>query len=187
MAALDVMTFAPHPAFGTPGATVATTVSCNGFQYAARCFLARRIVNATRVRWKYTQLGSALTGNYNIGIYDDSGRKIIETGSVAFTGSVNTVVARVETITATSFEAGWYFVVIGFASLAAGSVAITGAVIVNSSSVGSPNLPGVGYVAGAGGVTLPAFMNPPTTFLDLGSSGIAAVASTVPALAVSVG
>jgi hypothetical protein len=46
-----------------------------------------------------------------IAIFDASGRKIIDTGSVAFAGARQHMAfrARSETITATTFEAGWYY------------------------------------------------------------------------------
>ena len=63
----------------------------------------------------------AITGSYNIGIYDASGRKIVETGSVAFTGANSTMQNRSEVITATTFEAGNYYVVIGVDSTGVGA------------------------------------------------------------------
>lgn len=76
-------------------------------------YLPRRIT-ATKIRWAYRQAATAFSGaNYNIGIYDSSGRKVAETGVVAGTGAANTIQARAETIPTTTFEPGMYYVAFG--------------------------------------------------------------------------
>ena len=87
-------------------------------QAAYLAYLPRRIVGATRIRWKYTQGSpSRVSGDYNIAIYDASGRKVVETGVIAWVTALGGVTVnfqeRVETITATTFEPGHYYVAIG--------------------------------------------------------------------------
>lgn len=125
----------------------------NNFQMEAVAYLPQRIV-ATKIRWTYLHAGTAQTGNYNIGIYDSSGRKIVETGSVAITGSANTRIVRSETISSTILEAGIYHVLIGLASLSVGTMFSLSAMTGSSStpSVSGPNL--MSSIL-SGGITLP--------------------------------
>ena len=88
-------------------------------------WLPRRIKSANRIKWSYGQKATALAGNYRIGIYDASGRLIVETGSTAFTGANGTIQRRSETITATTLEAGPYYVYIA-ADTSAGSAGYVG-------------------------------------------------------------
>lgn len=109
----------------------------NAQRYHAH-LLPRRIVGATRIRLPATFGGA---GNMNVAIYDASGRKIVETGSVA--KSTNPL-----TIAATTFEAGLYWVGIGVDGTAA-----TGSFIHDWYSHGSvPSLQGA---VSSGGLTLP--------------------------------
>jgi hypothetical protein len=153
--------------------------------YAA--FLSRRIVSATRIRWKYVHGGTALTGNYVIGIYDASGRQIVTTGTVAFTGALNTYQVRSETISATTFDAGVYYVLFGLDS-GAGGAGIQGVsgqtgTAANRAGTGAPNL--LLGTAGGGGTTAP------TTILALSDyNSLTSDISTVtpaPLIALSVG
>jgi hypothetical protein len=137
------------------------TMDVSQLCYAA--FLPRRIVGATRIRWKYVHGGTALTGNYVIAIYDSSGRQVATSGIVAFTGALNTYQVRSETISATTFDAGVYYVLFGLDS-GAGGAAIQGI----SGQLGTAtNRPGAGMpnvtlgTAGGGGTTAP------TTILSL--------------------
>lgn len=153
-------------------------------QAAVLFYLPRRIVGATRIRWKYVHGTTALTGNYVIGIYDSSGRKIVDTGSVAFTGALSTYQARSETIAATTFEPGLYYVLIGV-DTGAGSASISGfnTALVNSGLPG-PSEPNVVVRSATGGVTAP------TTLLGFTDAhGLAANTDipSVPSIALSVG
>jgi hypothetical protein len=82
-------------------------------QVAGAVYLPRRIAGATRLRWRYVQGGTAADGSYVMAIFDASGRKIVDTGSVAFTGVTGSIQRRSETITATTFEPGWYYLFLG--------------------------------------------------------------------------
>jgi hypothetical protein len=89
-------------------------------------YLPRRIVGATKMRWRYVQDSStALVGNYAASIYDASGRLVVGFGSTAFTGATSSIQIRGATITATTFEAGWYYLFWTF-STSAGSAAAIG-------------------------------------------------------------
>jgi hypothetical protein len=68
---------------------------------------------ATRIRWGYRQTATPTTGNYVFAICDASGRPIVNTGSVAYAGIANSDNRRSETIAATTFEAGLYWVMFG--------------------------------------------------------------------------
>lgn len=158
-------------------------------QSAALMFLPRRIVAATRIRWKYTHGATANTGNYNIGIYDASGRQIVATGAVAFTGAGSSFQQRSETISATTFEAGYYYVAAGWDSATAGGITGYEAFELGVLGGGANDLigagvPNVGLRSATGGTTLP------TTLLSMTDvSGITSSTSVpaVPMVALSVG
>lgn len=121
---LDMVTF--EPCDGLARTMAADVVGAAALQCAALMFLSRRIAGATRIRWRYKQHASTpATGNYSIGIYDASGRKIVDTGTVAFTGGASNDQSRAETIAATDFNAGQYYVAIGYA-MSAGDAYIGG-------------------------------------------------------------
>ena len=136
-----------------PHAASAPSVSTSGpadlGQAAGLCYLPRRIVAATRLRWKYTQGGTAATGTYVLGIYDSSGRKVVDTGAVALTGGSGTSQVRSETIAATTLEAGAYYIMIGVDYTNAGSISYVG-------STSAPIGPNLMLSAAAGGATAPA-------------------------------
>lgn len=72
--------------------------------------VATRISGVTALRWVYTQdATTATTGNYEFDLWDMSGRWIVGTGSVAFTGATSTTQNRSETIDSTDFEPGVYY------------------------------------------------------------------------------
>lgn len=128
----------------------AIAVAATNYQSAAAVWLPNAIT-ATKIRWSYQQGATAATGNYNIGIYDASGRKIVETGSVAFAGAANSTQLRTETISSTRFEAGVYYVVIGTTiATASSSVAFNG-VPINTRR----GRQGAVWYSTTGGVTLP--------------------------------
>lgn len=153
-------------------------------QVAVAMRLTRRIASATRIRWRYVQDGTtALTGNYVIAIFDSSGRKIIDTGSVAFTGAAGTLQQRSETITATTFESGIYYVFFGIDTTNSGACKFHGTMTVTSASAGvSPAPPNVALFAASGGVTVPA------TILGLtDAAGSLSANHQMPMIALSVG
>jgi hypothetical protein len=144
-------------------------------QGATAVVLPRRIVAGTKLRWAYEQANAvAMTGNYVIALFDASGRKIVDTGSVAFTGATNSRQVRSETIAATTLEAGIYYAFFGIDS-AAGEIR-------GVRSYSPPTmLPGMSLAANTGGVTVPA------SILGLTDSVTTGGAFDVPALAISVG
>lgn len=147
-------------------------------QAAIAMRLPRGITGATRIRWKYVQGSTASTGNYAIGIYDASGRKIVDTGTVAYTGSLGTSQLRTETITATTFEPGIYYVLFGNdgnASPAPSTMGVAARLTLMTN---------VAMFVTSGGTTLP------TTLLGLTDSavgGFGTVTYVVPTVALSIG
>lgn len=159
---IDCVAFEPAPGLLLGGQSV-IHASHDLFQSAALVYLPRRVVGATRLRWKYGQEGTtALTGNYVLAICDASGRPIVNTGSVAFTGAINTYQIRGETFAATTFEAGWYYIFFGVdtaASGALGAAYLGYSPNVTPAGVGSnpgPPTPNSLLFLITGGVTVPA-------------------------------
>lgn len=148
-------------------------------------YLPRRIVNATRMRWRYRQGATAAATAYNLGIWDASGRLIISTGSVNFLGALNTYQERGETITATTFDAGWYYVGIGIAPMTASSAVnfpgISGALA--SGQVG-PQGRNMALRSATGSTTLPTTLLAAT---DTASLGVDTAIPAVPLIVLSVG
>lgn len=155
-------------------------------QTAALMYLPRRIVAATRIRFRYGQNATtALTGNYVISIFDASGRKIVDTGTVAATGATGSYQERSETITATTFEAGYHYVFVGIDSTA-GSCSIHGVYGSFTAALGfpGPNARNMLLRAASGGVTVP------TTILgltDLAGAAADTQGPAVPLITLSVG
>jgi hypothetical protein len=156
-------------------------------QAAIACYLPRRITSATKIRWKYAQnSGTALAGNYVIAIFDASGRKIIDTGSVAFAGAVSTTQVRSETIAATTFEAGVYYVFIGVDTTEGGGKYTGYDTGSTAGTAGNPRAvaANAALAATTGGLTVP------STLLGLTDTGAASTTITavpVPAVCLSVG
>lgn len=123
---------------------------------AVLCHIPRRIT-ATKIRWTYRHGVTAQTGNYNLGIYDASGRKVVETGVVALTGIAQSIQQRSEAITTTTFEAGMYYVMVGWASMGAGSFRATCHGATTTSDPGFPG-PNYGIYSTTSGTTLPQTM-----------------------------
>lgn len=186
---VDIVSMIPHPSLslaglGTPASGYAHA-SHDLNQVAALYYLPRRITSATRIRWKYAQLATAAVGNWNIGIYDASGRKIIETGAIAFAGAANSFQVISATITATSFDAGWYYVVWG-ADTSAGGFSAPGVIvrnIVTDFFVGAP-APNMALHSLTGGTTLP---NTILGYTDCNGMTAADNLPEVPHVALSVG
>lgn len=156
-------------------------------QVAVLVQVPRRISGATRMRWKYVQgSGGPLTGNYVLAMFDASGRQIVATSSTAYAGLVNTVQVRSETISATTFEPGYYYLYFAHDTTNANS-AITPGAVMHAEPAGviatGPSYPNVGLRASGGGVTVPTTL---AAFTDLGTetSGLQA---GVPLVALSVG
>lgn len=190
LTAVDMVQFQPAP--GLPlvlpqSSTLALSGTAHDLhQVAAAMYLPRRIASATRIRWTYDHGGTALTGNYILGIYDSSGRKIIDTGSVAFTGASTTKQARSETITATTFEPGWYYALLGVDATNSGTVEYWGVcagVSQNDATGSSVIAPNLLLRSATGGVTVP------TTILSF--TDVSTITDTVfppmPVIALSVG
>lgn len=148
----------------------ALSVSHTTLQTAILVTIPRRIVGATKLRWRYAQnSAAAMTGNYIFAIYDASGRAVAATSSTAFTGATSSIQVRSEALTATTtFEAGAYYLFMGNTATTASSTigfvgvgppaAATGETI-GGSGVASTLLagqPGVLLKNASGGVTLPA-------------------------------
>jgi hypothetical protein len=149
-------------------------------QIAALVYLRRRIIGATRIRWQYYQGATALTGNYVLGIYDASGRKVVDTGSVAFTGAIGSSQAR----SATTFEPGAYYALFGVDTTNAGVIGYAGwggalGTSIAKAPVHAPNIM-LGSVTG--GVTAPTTLLSFTDYL-----GFSSAIQPVPKITLSVG
>jgi hypothetical protein len=160
-------------------------------QAACLMYLPRRIAAATRIRWRYRHSsGTPASGNYVIGIYDASGRKLIDTGSVAFTGAAGTIQQRSETITATTFEPGYYYVLIGVDALLGSVSAYNGVELAVKSyaterrTIGPPHA-NVALRSDTGGVTAPTTLLAMTDLAGQTTPTVNVLA--VPIVALSVG
>jgi hypothetical protein len=189
---VDMVAFEPHP--GTPvvvvggagGAGGVTATTHDSMQSAALMWLPRRINGVTKLRWKYQQGATAAATNYTIFICDASGRQLLSTGAVAFTGALNTTTEVSATLTVSNWESGWYYVGIGVAPMTASSVVyyngVVGGVATGNNLLGAPYR-NVVLRSATGGST------PPTTILSFtdtaGLSGTTAV-PPVPIVALSV-
>jgi hypothetical protein len=153
-------------------------------QSAVLVWVPRRIVGATRMRWKYVQGSTALTGNYAFAIFDSAGTKIIDTGSVAFTGASASLQPRSEVIAATTFEVGWHYLFFGVDTAALGNIGVTG-YTVGAGTAGFMGYPNVALFSTTGGVTVPANL---LAFTDAGPSSASVTGGPkVPQVSLSVG
>jgi hypothetical protein len=159
----------------TPGSGISA-------QTAAAGYLPRPIA-ATKVRWMYGQGATALTGNWNIGIYDASGRLIVSTGSTAFAGAASSTQVVTATITQTVIEAGMYYAVFGYASSSVGSIT-TSLAHASANGVPIPVLPNQVLGVAAGGTLLPPTL--PGAMADLCVAGAIANSFFAPIVGVSV-
>lgn len=143
--------------FNTVPTTCFFSASSAGFQSSCMAYLPRTIT-ATRIRWAYAQDGTtAYTGNYNIAIYDASGRKITEIGTTGFAGAAGGWMVRSETIPTTTFEAGVYYIAFGESGSAGLSgTACLGIPVGATAALGGPNV--TGFV-GSGGTTMQNVLN----------------------------
>ena len=155
-------------------------------QAAALMYLPRRIVGATRIRWTYSQNATANTGSYVLAIFDASGRRIVDTGSVAFTGAASSWQERSETIAATTFEPGLYYVFVGFDTATASAQSSWVGVDHSFGSISArPAITRNQLLRStSGGVTVPTTL---LGFTDVGSLTAAINMPMVPVVALSVG
>jgi hypothetical protein len=155
-------------------------------QAATAFYLPRRIVGATKIRWKYRNGGTPLAGNYVLAIFDASGREVVDTGSVAFTGAASSFQERSETIAATTFEAGVYYVFIGI-DTSAGSATFDGANLTVGASGGEPlgkPAPNLAVRAASGALVVPTTL---LSMTDVAGLSAATAILSVPDVCLSVG
>lgn len=147
---LDAVAFQPAgvPMAVTNNITAALTSSNPQGAYLA--YLPEKIT-ATRIRWWYSQNATAATTNYNIGVADASGRLIVSTGAIAFTGTAAAFVPKSDSISATVFEAGMYYVVMGFAAMNASAGINFAGPVLNQGTSG----PNTALTLNSGGATMP--------------------------------
>lgn len=158
--AVDSVALEPSPILPAPNQVGFGVGSTNQYYYAV--YLGRRVVAATKLRWKYVQAGSgtAMTGSYSFALFEPSGRQIVQTGSQALTGALSSIQVRSEVISPTTFEAGWYIVGVGTTAIAGNSITYTGIPIGVAASFAPIAAPGIAFVNGSGlGVAFPTFLN----------------------------
>jgi hypothetical protein len=183
LAPIDVVTPLLHPAMIANYAS-GLQPSQTGLQLGVRYWLPRRVL-ANVVRWKYScPTGSPAVGAWNIGIYDESLRKLAETGSQAWANSTGTLVLATPLLAGVQLEAGPIFIVFGM-TLSSGTAAFVGTLAGNQAATpftGQPGVAGVAYIAGAGGVTLP------QTFIgqtDVGNTTVTSALCSIPQVSLS--
>lgn len=136
-------------------------------------YLPKRIASATKITFELRHSGTALAGTFRISICDASGRPIVSSNAASFSGALDTSAEQSATITATTFEAGYYYVFMGI-NTTAGAADCFG---FHPYSAYSPNM---GYYATSGDTTVP------TTILGLTdiTAATPAVATALPVLPV---
>jgi hypothetical protein len=175
--AVDMVPLLPAP--GVAVEPLGVILSPTGTQVAMLVQVPRKIVGATRIRWSYKQGATASVNTYVLGLYDASGRKIVDTGSLTFTGAANSVQRQAEVITATTFEAGWYYLMMGLGNVDANQPSFPRMV----ASLSAWAYPNVVLTIGAGAVTAPQTL---LSYVDAGSSNPSAT-PILPVCALSVG
>lgn len=184
---------APIPGVSSNAGANVQHASHNGYQVAYAAWLPKRVVGATKVRWRYVHTATANTGNFIHAIYDASGRQVAATGvtALAGAGTVSTAVAAGLTAT-TTFEAGLYYVLTGFATASGGAtyyagVGVTAGAANEQSGAVIAGQPGVLLRSASGGTTLPA-TNTILGFTDIGAQTAVAglTAPGAPILSLSV-
>lgn len=189
----DIVQFVPASGLQLNGAAVAASSAGyvqqgvhDNMQAAALMWLPRRIVGATRIRWRYQQGTTANAAGVALFICDASGRQIL-TSSTTFTGAANQTVEAAFVIGAQTFEAGWYYVGIGFAALTAASVVYYSGVVTGVATLGNtvgPAYRNLAFRSTTGGTTAPTTL---AAFTDCASLAGATAAPMVPIPALSVG
>lgn len=159
----------------------------DNFQGAYLGMLSRRIVNATRIRFRFAQGATPATSNYNIALLDTSGRLIVAVGAAAFTGIANAMVEVAGVIAATTFESGPIIVWMGVAALtAASAVSFWGVQGNGTITAPGPNHRNQKYSLNSGGTTFPATLNI-GGYSDVAANVAAYSALPMPIVSVSVG
>ena len=192
---VDMVSFVPHAgAIVLPGADYGTVTSAAHVLYglsqvACLMYLPRRIVGATRVRWRYLQGATANAGNGIIAIYDASGTFVAATAATAFAGAANVRTEASWALTAAlTAEAGAYYVFFGFGTATASSTMFFNGVVTasfNSISIG-PLARNLQFYLATGGTTLPAAGNI-LGMADTAGNTSALGSPSVPIIALSVG
>lgn len=164
-----------------------TPTTHDNFQGAYLATLSRRIVGATRLRFRYAQGTTPATSNYNVAILDTSGRLIVAVGATAFTGGASTIQEIALTIAATTFEAGAFLVWMGVAALTASSAVSFYGIQGN----GTVTAPGPAhrnqkFSLNSGGTTFPA-TNTIAAYSDVVANAAAYTALPMPIFSASVG
>lgn len=179
--ALDQVTFIPD-ACPQPSIGIQSTANFDAQQGAALMYLPRRIAGATKIRFRYAQGATANAANFNIGIADASLRVLVSSGATAYTGATGTSQSPSLTITATTFDAGYYWVVLGNAAGTASATVTACGISGLLNTISGPNQ----YVFSAsGGTTMPTTI---AAFSDqYGVTGTAAQRVGVPIITLSVG
>lgn len=184
----DELAIMPSPMIPLLSQTLTPTTHDN-FQGAYLGYLSRRIVNATRIRWKFAQGATPATSNYNIALLDVSGRLLVAAGATAFGGAANQAVAVSNTIAATTLESGPIIVWMGVAALtAASAVSFFGVQGQETITAPGPGIINLRWSNAAGGTTFPS-TNVISAYTDLGQlvGAAAQTAMPMPLFSVSVG
>jgi hypothetical protein len=192
---VDQVPLVPHPLL-VPGLSSQVHASHDLYQTAYAAYLPRRIESATRVKWRYLQGATATTGNWIIGIYDASGRQVAATASTAFAGAALSVqVQNVALASTTTFDAGWYYVFIGYDTGAGTGVDFLGVPGLSSTTAEAiesatqqpfTSTPNTLLRNTTGGVTLPA-SNTILGMTDVGSAAALTQAPGAPLISLGVG
>jgi hypothetical protein len=180
----DEVTLIPHQALVVAGQSLTPTTHDN-MQGAFMCKIPRRIVNATRLRFKFAQGATPAITNFILGLYDISGRLIVAGPSTAFSGGANAIVEAALVLAATTFDPQDCFVVLGVAPLtAASAVSFTG--VQGALTVTAPGAPfrNIKGHSATGGVGLPTTLG---AFTDVASVAAAATHLPLPVVSISVG
>lgn len=169
------------PAYPAAASSAYSHASHDLIQVAALMWLPRRIEGANRINWKYIQGGTAAAGSYIFGLADASMTIVASMSAAAsFTGAASSTQIRSETMTATTLEAGAYYLVAGF-DTTAGSCQWLGFDLTNSGNF--VPYTGVGFRSATGGVVLPATL---LSFTDVNSLTSGVSSPYVPYVSVSV-
>lgn len=182
----DEVFLIPHASL-VVGPQTLTPATHDNMQGAYVAVVPRRIVGATRIRWKYAQGATPAATNYNIGIVDASGRLVITGGALALAGGANAVAEQAVVIAATTFEPGEVLVWFGVAPLtAASALSFTG--VQGNVSVTAPGSPfrNVKSHSAAGSTTFPAG-NTLLAYTDVAAQVAAANNLPIPLVSLSVG
>lgn len=169
------------------GAVTLTPTTHDNFQGAYLGYLSRRIVGATRLRWRYAQGATPATSNYLVAVLDSSGRLVIASGPTAFAGAANSINEIASIITATTFEPGPLMAFLGVAPLTAASAVtfhgVQGNGVVTAPGAGQRNQK---FSLNSGSTTFPAGLTI-STLTDVVANVVAYSALPMPIFSLSVG